>query len=640
MKKNCSKLIFFIISGGFTVNFLFCPLPAHAETVPIHAVQGAGASSPLIGQTVTLRGMVVGDFQGADELGGFFLQVESPDGDPATSDGIFVYHDLTDVDMGDRIELTGEVKEYHSLTEITGVRNLSIRERGVDLPPPTELRLPVSDIDDLERFEGMRVVLPQTLAVSDIGALAAYGSAVLSHGRPMQPTAVAEPGEDARAVADANARNRLILDDGSTAVDPVPIPYPSPGMTAGNPLRTGYTVSGLVGVLDYSFGAYRFHPTQPVDFGSAANPRTDHPTLAGRIRLAGFNLRNYFDGPTFPTDRGAASFEAFQRQHAKLVAALAGMEADVIGLMEMENDGYGPENAVAGLTAGLNETAPEGVSYNYIRPDGDRLGNDAIANALLYRKETVAPLDPAAALISGLFAGTNRPPLAQSFTEIATGETFTVVVNHFRSRSTPCEDDPDMGDGQGDCNLTRTEAAGELAAWLETAPFGADDPDVLIIGDLNAYPKEDPLAALRSAGYIDLIQTHIGSGAYTYVYDGAAGALDHALASETMAFQVHDVAVWHINADAPAILDYSVEKRTADGAPLYAPDPFRSSDHDPVIVGIDPGGIRFGLGDGLTALKILAGYPVDGRFPVLDLDRNGRIDLSDAIGLLRFAGAE
>ncbi len=638
IKKNRLHAINPVISVAFAAIIFFPQVFVRAGTVSIHDVQGEGESSPLTGQTLTVRGVVVGDFQGADELGGFFLQEESPDGKSTTSEGIFVYHDRTDVRVGDRVELTGDVTEYHGLTEITNVRDLQIQHQGADLPPPTEIRLKLPPDLPLEQFEGMRVVLPQTLTVSDIGSLVAYGSVVLSNGRPMQPTAAAEPGEEARAIAEANTRNRLILDDGSTAVDPVPIPYPTPGMTADTPLRTGYTVTGLSGVIGFSFGAYRFHPTRPAVFDPTANPRTHHPMVTGRLRLAGFNLRNYFNGPTFPTPRGAASPEAFQRQHAKIVAALAGMAADVVGLMEVENDGYGPESAIAGLTAGLNGASAEGVSYDYIRPDGDRLGNDAIANALLYRRETLAPEGPAAALTTGAFAGTSRPPLAQSFRERATGETFTVVVNHFRSRSTPCEDDPEPAGEQGYCNRERTRAAGELIAWLETAPWGGDDPDVLVIGDLNAYAREDPLVALRMAGYIDLMQTRIGPSAYTYLFDGAAGALDHALASPAMASQVHDVAAWHINADEPALLDYTVEKRAADGTGLYAPDPFRSSDHDPVIVGIDPGGLRFRLEDALTALELLAGFPFDRRFPVLDIDKDGRIDLSDAVGLLRAAG--
>jgi hypothetical protein len=625
----------------FSYVFLWIPLSAHGAATPVHEVQGAGASSPFTEQILSVGGIVTGSFQGRDELRGFFLQETSPDDDPATSEGIFVFHDRTEVRTGDRIDLTGRVTEYHGLTEITDVTDLQIRQRDADLPAPAEVTLPLPSEGYLERYEGMRVEFTQRLTVSAIGSLAAYGSMVLSSGRPMQPTAVAPPGAEARAVAGENSRNRLILDDGRTRVDPLPIPYPAPGMTADNPLRTGYGVTGLVGVLDFSFGQYRVHPTEPVVFGKEANPRTDAPAPPGRLRVAGVNLRNYFNGPSFPTPRGAATREAFARQHAKITAALGGMAADVVGLAEVENDGYGDESAVARLTAGLNDASPEGVSYDYIRPKDDRLGNDEITNALLYRLERVTPAAPAAALTGGVFAGSSRPALAQSFREIATGEIFTVVVNHFRSRSTPCEDDPETGGHQGNCNAERTRAAAELAAWLETAPYGVDDPDILIIGDLNAYPLEDPLMALRDAGYIDLLQTHIGPGTYTYVYDGAAGPLDHALANRTLAPQIRDVAVWHINADEPAILDYTTVRPTEAGPILYNPDPFRSSDHDPVIVSLDPGGVPVLPEDILSALKVAAGFAASPHyFPKLDVDGNQRIGLADAIGLLRLAGDE
>ncbi len=630
-----------MISIVFTVIFFLPPTAALAEATPVHEIQGGGDESSMVGLIRTVQGAAVGDFQGDDELKGFFLQEEFPDDDPATSEGVFVYHNQTDVRIGDRVRLTGEVKEYKGLTEITAVRDLSILQSGVALPAPVELTLPLSSIAGLERYEGMRVVLPQRLTVSDISALPVYGSVVLSRGRPMKPTAAAPPGPQSQAVADANRLNRLILDDGSTRFEPVPIPYPSPGMTADRPLRTGYAVTGLIGVLDFSFGEYRFHPTEPVVFETDANLRRDGPVVpAGRLRAAGFNLQNYFNGPEFPTSRGAATSEAFARQHAKITAALAGMAADVVGLMEMENDGYGPESAIAQLTDGLNAAAPKGTSYDYIRPETDRLGNDAIANCLIFRRETVAPAGPASALTSGAFAGTSRPPLAQSFREIATGETFTVVVNHFRSRSTPCEGDPEEETYQGPCNGERTRAAKELVAWLETAPYGADDPDILIIGDLNAYAFEDPLTVLREAAYVDLLQSHIGSDVYTYVYDGAAGALDHALASPSMASQIHNAAVWRINSDEPSILDYTTLKRTEDGAILYDPGPFRSSDHDPVIVSIDPGGVIFHLGDVLSALRITAGFTDDPASPILDLDGNHRIGLEDVVGLLRHVIAE
>jgi len=132
----------------------------------------------------------------------------------------------------------------------------------------------------------------------------------------------------------------------------------------------------------------------------------------------------------------------------------------------------------------------------------------------------------------------------------------------------------------------RTSAAEALVNWLATDPTSSGDSDFLIIGDLNAYAMEDPVEAILSSGYADLVNTFVGSGyssgAYSYSFEGQAGYLDHALASPDLIPFVVSTAVWHINADEPAALDYN------DYNPLilYQPDEFRASDHDTVLVGL------------------------------------------------------
>ncbi len=166
-----------------------------------------------------------------------------------------------------------------------------------------------------------------------------------------------------------------------------------------------------------------------------------------------------------------------------------------------------------------------------------------------------------------------------------------MAVNHLKSKGSACSGDPDAGDGQGNCNTTRTQAAEALVDWLATGPVGTGDPDRLIIGDLNSYAKEDPIGAIVGAGYADLIDRFIGSAnAYSYVFEGQSGYLDHALASTTLITQVAGIAEWHINADEPIALDYNVEFKSANQInTFYADGPFRSSDHDPVIVSLHLG---------------------------------------------------
>jgi hypothetical protein len=181
----------------------------------------------------------------------------------------------------------------------------------------------------------------------------------------------------------------------------------------------------------------------------------------------------------------------------------------------------------------------------------------------------------------------NRASLAQAFQQNANAAIFIVSVNHLKSKGSPC-DLPDQGDGQGNCNAVRTNAAQQLAAWLATHPTGIADPDILLVGDYNAYAQEDPITALKNAGYTNLIETRLGQGAYSYVFDGQWGYLDHALASASLNPQVSGVAEYHINADEPSVLDYNTDFKSANlQAILYAADQFRVSDHDPVVVGLN-----------------------------------------------------
>ena len=192
----------------------------------------------------------------------------------------------------------------------------------------------------------------------------------------------------------------------------------------------------------------------------------------------------------------------------------------------------------------------------------------------------------------------NRPVLAQTFENNATHGIFTVAVNHLKSKGSACDDvgDPDLGDGAGNCNVTRTLAAQALVDWLATDPTGSGDADFLIIGDLNSYDKEDPIDAIKAgpddvAGtaddYTDTILQFKGEEAYSYVFDGQIGYLDHALANSNLINQVTGVTIWHINADEPDLIDYDTSFKQPAQDALYAPDPYRSSDHDPVIVGLD-----------------------------------------------------
>ncbi len=297
--------------------------------------------------------------------------------------------------------------------------------------------------------------------------------------------------------------------------------------------------------------------------------------------------------------RGADSNQPdeLDRQRAKLVAALSGLEADVIGLNELENTtGVDPLSDPDGIVPGLNALPGTGP---YAAIDTGTIGTDAIKVGLIYRTDVVRPLGSFEILDSTVdprFIDTrSRPVLAQTFEVIATGARFTVAVNHLKSKGSACDDigDPDTGDGQGNCNLTRKAAAEALVDWLATDPTGSDDPDFLIVGDLNSYAKEDPIDSVLKGSddvlgtgddYTNLVEKYEGRFAYSFVFDGQAGYLDHGLANSTFVQQVLDATEWHINADEPDLVDYDTSFKSATQDTLFEPNEFRSADHDPLVV--------------------------------------------------------
>jgi uncharacterized protein len=579
----------------------------------IHDIQGGGLASTDAGSIREVEGIVTGDFEGGSELSGFFIQEETADfdGDGTTSEGIFVFNNgVGAVNSGDTVRVRGTVTEFFGLTELNNVLSVT------GCPPtgataPASWSLPVSAVDDWEWVEGMEILIDQTLYASGNFTQARFGEVDLSVGGPLEnPTNVVAPGAPAIALQDLNDRSRIQLEDGSTVQNPLPLP---PYLGVGNTLRTGDTLPGLTGNVGFSFSTYEIHPTQTVNF-SRVNVRPGVPNVGGTIQVAAYNVLNYFTtidnagsicGPLSNQDcRGADTASEFTRQRDKIVIAIAELDAAVVGLMEIEN---APDNTPeADLVAGLNAALGAGA-YDYIA--AGPVGGDAIRVALLYQPALVTPQGDFAVLDTPDFldpANTgqdrSRAALAQTFVENATGGSFTVVVNHLKSKSgseiddsgaicvdgDPGNDIPDcdQGDGQSYFNHTRTLAATSLPCGPPRHPTGSCDSDSLIIGDLNAYAQEDPIVTIEAGGYTDLIEAFLGSGfgagAYSFNFFSQSGYLDHGLSSPTMTPQVTGAAFWHVNADEPSGLDYNDFNQPL----LYNPDEFRSSDHDPVVVGL------------------------------------------------------
>ncbi|HNS52525.1 MAG TPA: ExeM/NucH family extracellular endonuclease [Anaerolineae bacterium] len=571
----------------------------------IYDIQGSGMDSPLVGTEVALEGVVVGDFQNNGisdngDLNGFHVQDPTGDGLATTSDGVFVYYSANTIDVavGDAVRVRGVVSEYNGMTEVTASQVWLCSSGNSILPTP--ITLPQVTVDEYEPYEGMLVTFPDALYISEYFNFDRYNEMVLTDARQNTPTAVYEPGSpEQAALAALNALKRITLDDGRTVQNPDPALHPNGAVfDMSNLFRGGDALTNVTGVLDYSFNLYRIQPVQGATY-TPVNVRPPTPDdVGGSLKVASFNLLNYFTtidtgqpicGPNGNLEcRGADTVEEFERQRNKIIPALVTMNADVVGLVEIEN--YPGDVPTADLVSGINTVMGAGT-YDYIASGA--IGTDAIRVALIYKPASVTPLGAYAVLDSSVdprFLDTkNRPVLAQSFQENATGAVFTVAVNHLKSKGSDCNDvgDPDLGDGAGNCNLTRMHAAEALVDWLAADPTGSGDADALIVGDLNSYDKEDPIDVLLAGGYTDLVSAYQGEYAYSYLYDGQLGYLDYSMPSASLVGQVTGLTTWHINADESDLINYDMDYKLDPQDALYAPDAYRSADHDPVIIGLD-----------------------------------------------------
>ena len=621
----------------FTAGFTAVDACAQAFT-PIYDIQGSGASAAITGN-VTTEGIVVGDFEGGAAVSGFYLQDETGDDNPATSDGIFVFTGggtTNTVSAGERVRVTGFARERFTQTTLNGsnsntspVSGASIVHCGTGSVQPTVVEMPFESVTFPERFEGMLVTFPQALVISEYFNYDRFGEIVLAQplageDRPYTGTALDPPGDAANARTAANAVRRITLDDNVSAQNPSVLRHPDgQPFSLTNRFRGGDTVANTTGILGFDFDLYRIYPTTPADY-TAVNPRPAAPDdVGGTLRVAAMNTLNFFltpdaiqddSGTDNPADNvcgGNANLECrgwdgnqpleFDRQRDKLLQALAGLDAAVIGLNELENTpGVEPLlDPNRGVVAGLNALPGVGP-FDAI--DTGVIGTDAIRVGIIYRSDLVRPVGAFKLLDSTVdprFIDTkNRPSLAQTFDVIATGARFTVVVNHLKSKGSDCNDvgDPDTDDGQGNCAGTRLQAAKALVDWIATDPTGSGDRDYLILGDLNSYAMEDSVAAIKAGAddtagtaddFTNLIAKYQGRLAHSYVFDGQSGYLDHALASPTLVGQVTGAADWHINSDEPDVLDYDTSFKPAAQEALYEPNQYRTSDHDPVVVGLN-----------------------------------------------------
>ncbi|WP_348788755.1 ExeM/NucH family extracellular endonuclease [Leifsonia sp. NPDC080035] len=601
--------------------------PGPPGTVTIADIQGTGDTSPKAGQTVTTVGVVTANYA-TGGFNGFYIQTPGTGGavDLAThtaSDAVFVYGSsyAAKVKAGDYVQVTGAVSEYNGLTEVTATKVDALDASSVTAPTPATVALPATAAQR-ESLEGMLIAPQGAFTVTDVYSANQYGEIGLAAGdKPLvQPTETARPGtaEYTAAVA-ANAARAVTLDDGastnflSAANKSKPLPY----LSLSNPVRVGAPVTFTKPVvLDYRNDAWKFQPTaeltpanaatvQPVGFG---NTRTAAPeNVGGDLRLATFNVLNYFtttgdqlSGCTFYTDRdgnkitvnsgcdarGAADATNLKRQQDKIVAAINALTADVVSLEEIENSarfGLDRDDALKTLVSALNAAAGSEVWAYVPSPGSVPSTEDVIRTAFIYKKAAAVPVGESRILQDAAFSNA-RQPLAQAFKRVGSADSsaFIAIVNHFKSKGSGTGEDADQGDGQGASNASRVKQAHALVAFADErkATLGLDK--VLLIGDFNAYLNEDPIKVLTDAGYVDQVSTRTAKA--TYSFGGTVGSLDHVLASPAANTAITGADVWNINSVESVALEYS--RYNYNVTNFYEAGPYRSSDHDPIVIGL------------------------------------------------------
>lgn len=600
--------------------------PSTSHGTPIADIQGTTDLSPAAGQTKTTSGVVTAAYPDGG-LKGYFIQTPGTGGDqdptPGRSDGLFVYSPATvgQVAVGDYIEVTGTVSEYHGQTQMT-VDSGNEHELADQVEPvqPVTGAFP-EDPAAREALEGMLLQPSGPITVTDNYNTNRYGEVGLTNGSTALPqsTDVAAPGEDAKAIEAQNASKEYLLDDGGTVdytrgANGTPVPY----LSTTDPLRVGGSATfNKPVVLGYGFDAWRLQPTtwltdnkasdSPVTF---ANNRTPAPEkVGGDVSIASFNVLNYFPttgdqltGCTYYEDRagnpvtvsggcdarGAANADNFQRQQQKIVDAINSLDTSVLSLEEIENSarfGKNRDEALHHLVDELNKAAGTNKWKAVDSPAQLPGSEDVIRTAFIYQPAKVKPVGDSTILLDDPAFDNARRPLAQAFQPTAEGsQKFLAIVNHFKSKGSGAgAGNADTGDGQGASNGSRKEQAQSLSTFAAAQEEKAGTQNVVLLGDFNSYTHEDPMQILYKAGYRDIGSTKTNK--HTYLFGGRVGSIDHVLASGPMFSKVSGADVWNINSVESVGLEYSRYNNNVTN--LYSDDPYRSSDHDPLLVGFD-----------------------------------------------------
>ncbi|MBP2436200.1 ExeM/NucH family extracellular endonuclease [Microbacterium amylolyticum] len=589
----------------------------------------AEAGQAAVGTRVRVQGVVTADWSDGG-FNGFVVQ--DPAGDPTdgVSDAIFVYQPNGFVpSVGDSVRFDADRAEFAGSPQLAQVGWIDVLDTSLgDVTPITDASILLSE-EGREAHSAELVHFDDEFTVSDNYQLNVYGSFAVTLGDDViyQPTAKVDP-HDVEAI-DEITREQLsrtiVVDDARSmnfnaqANRGNAFTY----LTPENPVRVGSSVSFTApGVLDYRFNQWAIQPTTPIAFGDdgsgfvdVVNDRSsvaEPGTIAGDISIANFNVLNYFpttgeefvaaglgtctwyadrDGNRITNNRcnpdgprGAANEENLARQQVKTVAAINALDASIVSLQEMENSAaYGKDRdfATEHLVEALNEAA--GFDKWDVVESASELpvNEDVIRNAYIYQPAIVETVGESYVLTGDDAFHNAREPLAQAFQPVGGDEeqAFLVLNNHFKSKGSGFDD----GTGQGNANPDRVaQAEGLIDFTAEIQDLTGIDA-VFLTGDFNAYAMEDPLMVLEGAGYTNLNYA-LNGGEPTYLFGGFSGSLDHIFANAQALDMVEDVDVWEINGQEQIGFEYS--RYNGNATLLYNDDVFRTSDHNPIRVGL------------------------------------------------------
>lgn len=616
-------------------------------SIPDIQTPGDGDDSQLINQTVETKGVVTAAYPKGENanlkgLEGFTIQTPGTGGtwDPArtASDGLFVFMGKSSATMpsiGDCVVVKGKVAEYSGVQNATAATQSLTQllpqsiTASTDCDPvkPTELS-GVPTQDQLEALESMLVLPKDTWTITDNYKTNRYGTLSLTPGTEVLRTAtdVVAPGAAAQAYESENAAKTIDLDDASTTDL---TNFKQNGhkeryayLANGAPARVGYHVTFTKPVvLESRFGSFVFQPTQMTAGNPDRSPvtitgeRPAAPTVSGDTKVATFNVLNYFSdlGENEPgckgyedrnhkyvTDkncklRGAWSSQAFANQQTKIVQAINTIDADVVALEEIENPvasgvSTDRDGALKSLVNALNAAAGSEVWAYVPSPSTVPANEDVIRIAFIYKKAKIAPVGDSVIYDDPAYTGLARQPLAQEFKPITDvnheGKNFVVIANHFKSKGSAPKNlsgaeaaaNTDNGDGQGNSNGVRVKQARALATFAQRF----NGTPTLLVGDFNAYTMEDPLKVLTDAGWAH----ESGHGDSSYVYGGRSGSMDHVFANSAAHPLITEVKSWAVNAQESIAFEYSRANYNAYLA-FEADNPYRASDHNPEIIGLN-----------------------------------------------------